>query len=107
LIRLHSVFEPSDNNFAWVVSRHAVAAYLSRVSPSRDGTVAVEDVEKALLTLDEAWRDYWHSAVAGYASTGRLRDRLHETRDRLLAEFGSGGAGESNEGGNQNDERRH
>jgi hypothetical protein len=68
-------------------ARRDVECVVAALSPSRVGSVAVEDVEKALLALDEAWRDYWHSAVAGYGSTNRLRDQLNETRDRLLAEF--------------------
>jgi hypothetical protein len=80
LIRLHSVFEPSDNNFAWVVSRHAVAAYRSRVSPSRDGTVAVEDVVRWLKVRQGTW-------------SVLVKD--------FEREFGSARAGESNEGGNQ------
>jgi hypothetical protein len=39
------------------LARIAVAAYLSRVSPSRDGTVAIEDVGKRALEIAEGLRD--------------------------------------------------
>jgi hypothetical protein len=98
LIRLHSVFEPSDNNFAWVTARHAVAAYLSHVSPSRDGTVAVEDVERLVEALEWTVTRY-EETLAGRSVRDADECLLHSRN--LLAEFGSACAGESNEGGNQ------
>jgi hypothetical protein len=72
---------------------------LSRPSPSRDGTVAVEDVEKLAKTLYD---------VGAWLSSGDFAGWEVVVREieGVLAEFGSARAGESNEGGNQNDERR-
>jgi hypothetical protein len=89
LIRLHSVFEPSDNNFAWVTARHAVAAYLSRVSPSRDGTVAVEDVVEWLDVRAKAYR------AAEFAVDDAVALALRSAAGAFVAEFGSARAGES------------
>jgi hypothetical protein len=81
--------------------RALAAAYLSRVSPSRDGTVAVEDVAR----LVEALRNFGIHAET--CPRHRLFAECTCGLEAVLAEFGSARADESNEGGNQNDERRH
>jgi hypothetical protein len=78
------------------VSDAAIDAYLSRVSPSRDGTVAVEDVERLVTAARAYFREFDH--LVGDVDYPERRD-LREA----LTEFGSARAGESN----QNDERRH
>jgi hypothetical protein len=79
-----------DEDWPERAMRQAIAAYLARVSPSRDGTVAVEDVVRY---FDERGMTL---------TAGEIRKAV-----RGLAEFGSARAGESNEGGNQDGERRH
>jgi hypothetical protein len=70
------------------------AAYLSRVPPSRDGTVAVEDWRTIAVRLASLLREL-HPQNPYY----------REKQAEALVAFDAL-AGESNEGGNQNDERR-
>jgi hypothetical protein len=69
-------------------ARIAVAAYLSCVSPSRDGTVAVEALREAARKL-----------ISVYMADGDLDAAMNELE--AAAGFSQQGAGESNEGGNQ------
>jgi hypothetical protein len=99
---------PAHGTGEWPEDRHrrtakkVIAAYLARVSPSRDGTVAVEDVR--------AMRRLLSRAIGGLeCDPAADRERIYyeivenpalERIDHTLAEFDAL-AGESNEGGNQ------
>jgi hypothetical protein len=76
--------------------RALAAAYLSRVSPSRDGTVAVEVVE-ALREAATILHGIHRGGGAGVAMVNCPRGDCRE-RAAILAEFGSARAGESDEG---------
>jgi hypothetical protein len=79
----------------------ALNAYLSRVSPSRDGTVAVEDYiaqKEATMKLRSLGDEMARAILDLRMHEGRSAwDAAEIARDRWLAEFGSARAGESNE----------
>jgi hypothetical protein len=95
--RMDIIDGPTVDALRDAVKRELVA-FVARSSPSRDGTVAVEDVRaQTIVGITMALRNAKITPEGGLDVT----DTWDLAADFIEREFGSARAGESNEGGNQ------
>jgi hypothetical protein len=87
------------DDYSYSAERGRLLDDIGRLSaPSRDGTVAVEDVVAAARAFVESWWEF--DGIPPQDHYNAVAERV-QALDDALAEFGPARAGESNEGGNQ------